>query len=360
MRTLCTLGWPGDRKLNQMGLSSQGLTIKNVVLGRREMRQSCWKHWKHSCWEKPPLTGDGPWRSPVETQVRDPSGSQSHRPWREKGGGVWGTGVAAAQSRGAAAEGLTSGPRLGHRVQQTCEPCLSPGTWSWTSRIRTPAPSPRKARRAASASQTRRRLHTPPSCTHLTKSSGGLNPQAGPEAEDTSGRPDHRHTGRWPLCHWGVCQNVEAGLLELTDDPGRGSWRVTVPSGLGRGCHGDKWPGSDSCMEEWGVEVWTDWIWIRTSNCDQTRESEVWAHGQTESESEQDEQLRLMHGTVRRGHVDRLSLEQNQQPERFCVGCCLLCHWAESASESEVTQSCPTPSNPMDCSLPRSSVHGIF
>ena len=29
-------------------------------------------------------------------------------------------------------------------------------------------------------------------------------------------------------------------------------------------------------------------------------------------------------------------------------------------SESEVTQSCPTLSNPMDCSLPDSSVHEIF
>ena len=29
-------------------------------------------------------------------------------------------------------------------------------------------------------------------------------------------------------------------------------------------------------------------------------------------------------------------------------------------SESEVAQSCPTPSDPMDCSLPVSSVHGIF
>ena len=29
-------------------------------------------------------------------------------------------------------------------------------------------------------------------------------------------------------------------------------------------------------------------------------------------------------------------------------------------SESEVTQSYPTPSDPMDCSLPGSSVHGIF
>ena len=28
--------------------------------------------------------------------------------------------------------------------------------------------------------------------------------------------------------------------------------------------------------------------------------------------------------------------------------------------ESEVAQSCPTPSDPMDCSLPGSSTHGIF
>ena len=32
----------------------------------------------------------------------------------------------------------------------------------------------------------------------------------------------------------------------------------------------------------------------------------------------------------------------------------------ESESESEVTQSCPTLSDPMDCSLPGSSIHGIF
>ena len=29
-------------------------------------------------------------------------------------------------------------------------------------------------------------------------------------------------------------------------------------------------------------------------------------------------------------------------------------------SQSEVAQSCPTLSDPMDCSLPGSSVHGIF
>ena len=29
-------------------------------------------------------------------------------------------------------------------------------------------------------------------------------------------------------------------------------------------------------------------------------------------------------------------------------------------SESEVAQSCPTLSDPMDCSLPGSSIHGVF
>ena len=29
-------------------------------------------------------------------------------------------------------------------------------------------------------------------------------------------------------------------------------------------------------------------------------------------------------------------------------------------NEREVAQSCPTPSDPMDCSLPGSSIHGIF
>ena len=35
-------------------------------------------------------------------------------------------------------------------------------------------------------------------------------------------------------------------------------------------------------------------------------------------------------------------------------------HESESESENEVAQSCPTPSDPMDCSLPGSSIHGIF
>ena len=42
------------------------------------------------------------------------------------------------------------------------------------------------------------------------------------------------------------------------------------------------------------------------------------------------------------------------------VGCHFLLQCMTMKSESEVAQSCPTLSNPMDCSLPGSSIHGIF
>ena len=42
------------------------------------------------------------------------------------------------------------------------------------------------------------------------------------------------------------------------------------------------------------------------------------------------------------------------------VGCHFLLQCMKVKSESEVTQSCPTLSDPMDCSLPSSSIHGIF
>ena len=40
-------------------------------------------------------------------------------------------------------------------------------------------------------------------------------------------------------------------------------------------------------------------------------------------------------------------------------GCHFLFQCMKMKSESEVAQACPTPSKPMDCSLPGSSVHGI-
>ena len=42
------------------------------------------------------------------------------------------------------------------------------------------------------------------------------------------------------------------------------------------------------------------------------------------------------------------------------MGCHFLLQCIKVKSESEVAQSCPTLCDPMDCSLPGSSVHGIF
>ena len=42
------------------------------------------------------------------------------------------------------------------------------------------------------------------------------------------------------------------------------------------------------------------------------------------------------------------------------VGCHFLLQCMKGKSKSEVTQSCPTLSDPMDCSPPGSSIHGIF
>ena len=42
------------------------------------------------------------------------------------------------------------------------------------------------------------------------------------------------------------------------------------------------------------------------------------------------------------------------------VGCHFLLQCVKMKSESEVTQPCPTLRDPMDCSLPGSSLHGIF
>ena len=42
------------------------------------------------------------------------------------------------------------------------------------------------------------------------------------------------------------------------------------------------------------------------------------------------------------------------------VGCHFLLQCMKMKSESEVAQSCPTLHDPMDCSLPGFSIHGLF
>ena len=67
---------------------------------------------------------------------------------------------------------------------------------------------------------------------------------------------------------------------------------------------------------------------------------------------------------------DSVQLHRRQPTRLLCpwdslgkntgVGCHFLLQCMKVKSESEVAQSCRTLSDPMDCSLPGSSVHGIF
>ena len=56
----------------------------------------------------------------------------------------------------------------------------------------------------------------------------------------------------------------------------------------------------------------------------------------------------------------RLSYPWDSPGKNTGVGCHFLFQRMKMKSESEVAQSCLTLSDPIDCSLPGSSVHGIF
>jgi len=67
-------------------------------------------------------------------------------------------------------------------------------------------------------------------------------------------------------------------------------------------------------------------------------------------------------GSVRphRQQPTRLPCPWDSPGKNTGVGCHFLLQCMKEKRENEVTQSCLTLSNPMDCSLPGSSVHGIF
>ena len=56
----------------------------------------------------------------------------------------------------------------------------------------------------------------------------------------------------------------------------------------------------------------------------------------------------------------RLRRPWDSPSKKTGVGCHFLLQCMKVKSESEVTESCPTLRDPMDCSLPGSSIHGIF
>ena len=62
----------------------------------------------------------------------------------------------------------------------------------------------------------------------------------------------------------------------------------------------------------------------------------------------------------RRRQPTRLPCPGDSPDKNTGVACHFLLQCLKVKSESEVAQSCPTLSNPMDCSLLGSSIHGIF
>ena len=67
----------------------------------------------------------------------------------------------------------------------------------------------------------------------------------------------------------------------------------------------------------------------------------------------------LQSGPTLRPHR-RLPRPWDSPDKNTGVGCHFLLQCMKVESEREVAQSCPTLRDPMDCSLPGSSVHGIF
>ena len=61
-----------------------------------------------------------------------------------------------------------------------------------------------------------------------------------------------------------------------------------------------------------------------------------------------------------RRHLTRLPRPWDSPGKNTGVGCHFLLQHVKVKSESEVAQLCPTLRDPMDCSLPGSSVHWIF
>ena len=62
----------------------------------------------------------------------------------------------------------------------------------------------------------------------------------------------------------------------------------------------------------------------------------------------------------RRRQSTRLPRPWDSPGKNTGVGCLFLLQCKKVKSESEGAQSCPTFSDPMDCSLPGFSVHGVF
>ena len=58
--------------------------------------------------------------------------------------------------------------------------------------------------------------------------------------------------------------------------------------------------------------------------------------------------------------ICNVSIKTRLEEKKNKFGILVIFLLVKSESEREAAQSCPIPSDPMDCSLPGSSIHGIF
>ena len=91
-----------------------------------------------------------------------------------------------------------------------------------------------------------------------------------------------------------------------------------------------------------------------------SRYTHTHTHTHTHTYTAKSLQLCLTLCEPHRRQATRLPRPWDSPGKNTGVGCHFLFQCMKVKRESEVTQSCPTLSDPMDCSLPGSSIHGIF
>ena len=161
---------------------------------------------------------------------------------------------------------------------------------------------------------------------------------------------------KWPTSYCQLCDSqVKVTKFLLTDWLSNGRvikfWLIgrkkLMLVGLGEE---DSSPFCENCWKN--KFLFTRWLiaWVQQYQC-----PHYWCCCCCEVTSVVSESVRL-----HRRQPTRLPRPWDSPGKNTGVGCHFLLQCMKVKSESEVVQSCLTPSDPKDCSPPGSSIHGIF
>ena len=98
-------------------------------------------------------------------------------------------------------------------------------------------------------------------------------------------------------------------------------------------------------------------FWVRALGWEDSLEKEMAIHSSTAAAAKSRQSFPT--ARLHRQKPTRLPRPWDSPGKNTGVGCHFLLRCMKVKRESEVSQSCPTLSDPMDCSLPGSSIHGI-